>query len=269
MATGAVHLAHSVVRGDLDLAVVNPSGILTQAHRGTGMFPAPLAVRIVASYPSWDRFVYLIHPRTGLSSIAQIKEKRYPLRLSTREDRTHSTRVLIEQTFAAYGFTLADLESWGGSLQLNKGPGDERRMNALRSDTIDAVFDEGLVTWFDDALAAGMKPMTLEEPVFATLEAIGWRKVSIPAGYYRHLASDCTGIDFSGWPLYTRAGLAEDDAYKICDAIHSREGEIPWEEGRGAYQGMGQLGVQTESTPREVPLHPGAARWYREHGFPV
>src|SRR3972149_4153038 len=165
MAAGAPHLAHAVVRGELDLAIVNPSGMLTQAYRGTGLFPEPLPVRMVASYPSWDRFVYLMHPRTGITSLAQIKEKRYPLRLSTREDRTHSARVLIEQTFAAYGFTLADLESWGGSLQLNKGPGDERRMHALRAGTIDAGFDEGLVTWCDEALAAGMQPLNPGEPV--------------------------------------------------------------------------------------------------------
>ena len=271
MATGAPHLAHAVVRGELDLAIVNPSGMLTQAYRGTGLFPEPLPVRMVASYPSWDRFVYLLHPRTGITSLAQIREKRYPLRLSTREDRTHSARVLIEQTFAAYGFTLADLESWGGSLQLNKGPGDERRIAALREGTIDAVFDEGLVTWFDEALAADMRPITPEEPVLRKLEAIGWRKVVIPAGRFRNLRSDHLCIDFSGWPLYTRASLPDEDAYKVCGAIAARAGQIAWEDKKGwsPFLGVGQLGRETEATPMDVPLHPGAARWYREHGFEV
>jgi hypothetical protein len=162
MATGAPHLALSVARGELDVGVVNPSAMLTQAYRGTGLFSEALPVRVVANYPSWDRFVFLMHPRTGLTSLGQIKEKRYPLRLSTREDRAHSTRVLIEQTFALYGFSLKDLESWGGSLQINKGPGDARRMQALRSGTVDAVFDEGLALWFDEALAADMRPVTRE-----------------------------------------------------------------------------------------------------------
>ena len=225
--------------------MVNPSGMLTQAYRGTGLFPEPLPVRVVSNYPSWDRFVYLVHPRTGITSLAQIKEKRYPLRLSTREDRTHSTRVLIEQTFAAYGFTLADLESWGGSLQLNTGPGDARRIAALREGTIDAVFDEGLVTWFDEALAADMRPITPEEPVLGELEAIGWRKVVIPAGRFRNLKSDHLCIDFSGWPLYTRASLPDEDAYKVCDAIQAREGQIAWEDAKRlvAVPGRGPAGT--------------------------
>jgi len=271
MATGAPQLALSVARGDLELAIVNPPGMLTQAYRGTGIFSEPLPVRIVANYPSWDRFVYLIHPRTGLTSLAQIKERRYPLRLSTREDRAHSTRALIEQTFALYGFSLADLESWGGSLQINRGPGDQRRMRALVEGTVDAVFDEGLATWFDAALATGMQPITPEPEIMAGLESIGWRKVVIAAGRYKHLRSDYLCIDYSGWPLYTRAALADEDAYKICAAIHARESEIPWEDTNGwaPHTGMGPLGQRSESTPRDVPLHPGAARWFREHGFDV
>lgn len=248
------------------MAMVNPSGFLTQAYRGTGLFKEPLPVRVIANYPSWDRFVYALHPSTGLKSLAEIKAKRYPLRLSIREDPTHSTRVLLEQTLAVYGFTLADLESWGGSLQLNGGPGDKRRMDALHAGTIDAIFDEGLVLWFEEALAAGMEPVTLEESVLKKLEAIGWRRVIIPAGRYPHLKSDHMCLDYSAWPLYTRASLPDEDAYKVCDALQARKDEIFWE---SSYTGIGQLGQETEATPLDVPLHPGAAEWYKEHGFKV
>lgn len=264
MSTGSPILAHAVVREELEMAMVNPSGLLTQAYRGTGLFPRPLPVRILATYPSWDRFVYIIHARTGLKSLAEIKEKKYPLRLSIREDATHSTRALLDQTLAVYGFTLADLESWGGSLQLNGGPGDKRRMSALHAGTIDAIFDEGLVLWFEEALAAGMEPIPLEESVFKKLEAIGWRRVVIPAGHYPHLKSDHPCLDYGGWPLYTRASLPDEDAYKVVAAINARKDEIFWE---ASYTGIGQLGQDTEATPRDVPLHPGAAKWYQEHGF--
>ena len=175
MSTGSPILAHAVCRGELEMAMVNPSGFLTQAYRGTGLFSQPLPVRVLANYPSWDRYVHLIHPRTGLKSLAEIRDKKYPLRLSIREDATHSTRVLLDQTLKLYGFTLKDLESWGGSLQLNGGPGDERRMQAIKD-------------------------------------------------------------------------------------------EIFWED---SFTGVGQLGQDSDATPRDVPLHPGAEKWYREHGFKV
>jgi TRAP-type uncharacterized transport system substrate-binding protein len=267
MSTGSPILAHGICRGELEVAMINPSGLLTQAHRGTGLFPQALPVRILAVYPSLDHFVYAIHPRTGLNSLAEIKAKKFPLRLSIREDPTHSTRVLVDQTLAAYGMTLKDIESWGGSLQLNGGPGDERRLKALRDESIDAVFDEGLVLWLNQALDTGMKLIMLEDFAFKYLvDDLGWRKYTIKPGRYKSLKQEHTCIDYSGWPLYTRASLPDDDAYKICDAIYQRREQMFWED---SYTGIGQLGENTDATPRDVPLHPGAEKWYREHGFKV
>jgi TRAP-type uncharacterized transport system substrate-binding protein len=70
-------------------------------------------------------------------------------------------------------------------------------------------------------------------------------------------------IDYSGWPLYTRASLPDEAAYAVCEAIANRDAEIPWES--GSYIGVHTLGDDAELTPRDVPLHPGAERWYREH----
>src|SRR5262249_23946621 len=104
MSTGSPILAHVVCPGYFDKAMLKPPGCLTQAYRGTGLFRAALPVRVLANYQSWDRYVHLIHPRTGLKSLAELKEKKYPLRLSIRKDATHSTRVLLDQTLELYGF---------------------------------------------------------------------------------------------------------------------------------------------------------------------
>ena len=97
-----------MARGDLDMAFVNPSGMLTQAYRGTGLYSEPLPVRVIASYPSYDRFVAAVHPRLGVTSLAAIAEQKLALRVSVREDATHSTRVLLDQLLPMYGFTLDD-----------------------------------------------------------------------------------------------------------------------------------------------------------------
>ena len=75
MASGSAILAEGVVNGDVEAAFVNPSALLTQAYRGVGLFKKPLPVRIIASYPSWDRFVLAIHPRAGIRSLADIKAR--------------------------------------------------------------------------------------------------------------------------------------------------------------------------------------------------
>jgi TRAP-type uncharacterized transport system substrate-binding protein len=265
MATGSPLLAYDVARGELDLSIMNPSALLTQAYRGYGMFSQALPVRVIAIYPSWDRFVLAIHPRTGLRSLAELQERRYPLRLSTRQDAVHATRILTDQIFALYGFSLSDLQSWGASLQWVSRPGERSRLAAIEDGSIDAVFDEGIGNWIEPALRAGFRLITLEESVLRQLEAIGWRRVIISAGRYAGLDVDHVCLDFGGWPLYTRASLPDEQAYLICSALQEREELIPWDE--RVYSGLDQLGRDTEATPIEVPFHPGAERWYRERGF--
>jgi TRAP-type uncharacterized transport system substrate-binding protein len=264
LATGSAILAEEVAKGGgVDLAFVNPSALLTQAYRGVGLFKTPLPVRIIASYPSWDRFVFAVHPRTGIRSLADIKAKRYPLRASVREDPTHSTHVLIEQAFALHGFSLSDIESWGGHLVLCGGPSDKRRLEPMARGEIDAVFDEGIKVWLDEALAAGLVPLELNEDEFAAMGELGWRRVRLPKARVPRLVKEIDALDFSGWPIYANASLPEQTAYDVCAALAAREAEIPWE--KDSDGSALHMVSDTETTPMDVPLHPGAERWYREH----
>lgn len=266
MSTGSPILAHAVARGELEYVFVNPSAMLTQAYRGTGLFKEPLPLRAVFSYPSWDRYVVVFRPGFEACSLAEVKERKLPIRLSIREDDTHSTRVCTDQLFAAYGFSVEDVLSWGGSLQTNGGPGDKRRLNALREGSVDVVIDEGITTWLHVALEQGYRPITLEDDVFEHMTAIGWRRVKLPTTWDSHLQADHDCIDYSGWPVYTRDSMPEDDVYKICAAVAARVEECPWEED---FPGAAKLGSDGDQTPLDVPLHPGAARWYREQGINV
>jgi hypothetical protein len=267
LATGSAALAEEVAAGGIEAAFVNPSALLTQAYRGVGLFRTPLPLRIVAAYPSWDRFVFMVHPRTGIRSLADIKAKRYPLRVSVREDPTHSTLVLIDQALALHGFVLKDIESWGGRLVLCGSPFDERRMQPLRRGDLDAIFDEGIKTWLDQALTCGLLPIELDRVEFDALGRLGWRRVSLPKSRFPGLRSDMDTLDFSGWPIYANASLADEVAYDICGAIAARAEQIPWE--ADGERTAGNFLRETESMPMDVPLHPGAARWQREHGRPL
>src|SRR5437588_6070120 len=190
LATGSAILAEEVAQGGVEAAFVNPSALLTQAYRGVGLFSTPLPLRIIALYPSWDRFVFMVPPRTGIRSLADIKAKRYPLRVSVREDPTHSTLVLIDQAFALHGFALKDIESWGGRLVLCGGPSDTRRLGPLARGELDAVFDEGIKVGLDEALAAGLAPIELEPAEFDAMARLGWRKVSLPQARFPRLPRD-------------------------------------------------------------------------------
>jgi TRAP-type uncharacterized transport system substrate-binding protein len=262
MAPGSPALARAVVRGELELAFVNPSAMLTQAYRGVGLYREPLPVRIIASYPSWDRFVVAVHPRLGIRSLKDLQTRRIPAAFSIREDATHSTRVLVDQLLGLYEFSLADAEAWGSTFQLNGPPGDRRRLTAIREGNVDIVFDEGIRGWMPTALENGLKVLELEPEIVGGLEALGWRRAKLGPADFAGLSREVQVVDYSGWPLYTREALPEDVAYRVCGAIAARREAIPWDPGSAM---PSSLGDDTSTTPRDVPLHAGAERWYREH----
>ena len=252
-----------MAKGGLEAAFVNPSALLTQAYRGVGLFRTALPVRIIASYPSWDRFVFMVHPRTGIRSLKDIKAKQYPLRVSVREDPTHSTLVLIEQAFALHGLKLQDIEAWGGRIITCGGPSDVRRLEPLGARRDRRGVRRGHQGVAERGAGGRLVPLEIEPAEFDALGQLGWRRVVLPKARFPGLARDFDTFDFSGWPIYTSASLPEQMAYDICGALAAREAEVPWEKGTGG--SALHMVRETESTPMDVPLHPGAERWYREH----
>jgi len=265
LSTGSAIMAHAVAKGDIEMAFVNPSAMLTQAYRGVGIFDKPLPLRIIGSYPSMDRFVIAIRASLGFRSLHDIKKARYPLQLSLREDPTHSTLVLVNQLLAFHGMSIAGIVSWGGRVHPAGPPSDQRRIAGIRDGSIDAVFDEGISSWIDEALANGMVPLALDSEAFAQLGALGWRRVPLKTGRFSYVDREIDCIDFSGWPLYAAASLPDQVAYDVCAAFGARHDEMPWE--KGTHQGIPHIGKETDATPMDVPLHPGAERWYREQGY--
>ncbi|MCC6828483.1 MAG: hypothetical protein IT550_09680 [Novosphingobium sp.] len=261
LATGSAILAHDVCAGRVDAAFVNPSALLTQAWRGTGLFERPLPVRVICSYPSWDAFVMAIHPRTGLTSLADLARSRYPLRLSVREDPTHSTLALVEQLFRFHGFSLAAFQAWGGTLVTTGSPLGPKRMEPLADGTIDAIFDEALVAWLGAALAAGFDLMEFGNDTLAAMQAMGWRGRELAPGDYPGLARSYHCLDFSGWPLYCRADLADRHVEAICRAVVARQAQMPWTD--GDYKSIAQVFGESAETPLDVPFHPAAERFAR------
>jgi TRAP-type uncharacterized transport system substrate-binding protein len=78
------------------------------------------------------------------------------------------------------------------------------------------------------------------------------------------LQEDARTVSFSGWPLYTHAGLPEETAYRIADALYRARDAVSWDLDRPIE--LTDLRGGTDATPIGVPLHPGAERFYRENG---
>jgi len=255
-----------VMSGKAQVAIMNPVEPLTLAYRGTGPFSKPLPLRIITTIPSEDQIAFAVSERTGITSLEEIRERRFPLRVSVRKFQTHSTHFFIKHTLGAAGFSLNDITSWGGEVRYDaSSPQGQGRMNALEGGEIDAVFDEGVNRWAYKALDRGIRPLPLGGALLKKLEDMGFRRGVIRKADYPKLTADVVSLDFSGWAVFTREDVPNDLITAFCKALEGRKDRIPW-------QGAGPLPLDrmcrdTPETPLDIPLHPAAERFWRDRGY--
>lgn len=269
-ATGGVREILAVARGEISLAWVNPSVLLTMAYRGKGPFRKRHPLRAVAVFPSHDVVAFAVHESTGITTLAQIKQKRFPLKLSTRrvariDPKENSTMFTVMAVMRAAGFTLTDIKKWGGRIQLTTRPSDPLRRASIESGAVDAIFDEGIKSWGQTALDNGFRYLAVDGAVFRPLAAMGYRTTMMSKLGFRAMRRDAQTLDFSGWPMIVRADMSNDVAYALCEAIEKRKDAIPTDNYKPL--DIAQLCANDDEAPYDVPLHPGAQRFYRERGL--
>jgi TRAP-type uncharacterized transport system substrate-binding protein len=259
-----------VANGKYTLAWVNPSVAATLAYRGAGPFRKKLPLRVIATFPSYDVMGFAVHKATGITSLAQIKKDRFPLRLSTNVTAKHAltespTMFTVTAVMKAAGFTLADLRKWGGKIQSVSRPSHPDRREAIQKGTVNAVFDEGIKSWGQTALDNGFVYLPIEGQVLKRLSSMGYRASVVPQSRFKGMPADVATVDFSGWPMVVRADTPNNVAYALCEAIEKRKHLIPTDNFKPL--DLGQLCANDEEAPYNVPLHPGARRFYRERGY--
>jgi TRAP-type uncharacterized transport system substrate-binding protein len=255
-----------VVEGRAQFAIVNPAEPLTLAYRGMGPYSKPLPVAVVTTVPSEDQMAFAVTERSGIRSIEDIGERRFPLRMGMRAQPDHACHWFVNQVFRAAGFSLGDVIAWGGEVQyLARIPQAPERIEAVRRGEVDAIFDEAVNRWLYPALDAGMRLLPLSEPLLGKLEAMGFRPGIVAHKDYPRLTEDVLSLDFSGWPVFTRADAPDELITGFCAALEKRKQTIPW-------QGSGPLPLERmchdgPDTPLDVPLHPAAERFWRQRGY--
>ena len=255
-----------VARGEVQVAIINPAGPLALALRGRGPFTKPIAVRAITVIPSFDQLAFAVTEASGLKSLTDIRERRFPLRVSLRGQMDHSVHLIVNEVLSAAGFSLADVVSWGGGVRYDAGlPKSPTRLGAVQRGEVDAIFDEAVHSWLNLALASGMRILPLGESLLDRLEDLGLRRGVLSRRRYPKLNNDVSTLDFSGFPVYTQADVPESLVTSICSALEARKGSILWE-GEGSLP-LDRMCRDTAEGPLNIPLHPAAKRFWRERGY--
>jgi TRAP transporter TAXI family solute receptor len=263
----------SVASGNVDFGV-NEEHEVWWAYHGRGPFeghsvPDLRAIAVVAQ-PAWMPFA--VTYETRLTAIEQIKEQKFPLRIYTLHDsirgRVSSAAFLTERIFEAYGFTLQDIENWGGKHWTGENGGNE----AIREHNFDAIIVRAYPgygalgkLWQEATILNNLRFLPISSKVLDELS----KKY-----HYRR--------DFMFMPKWLMRGVEENVPtfylpYKIIFASRHMDEEVAFITAKSldehadyfleSYYPSSYNPFIACRQDTEVPFHPGAERYYRSRGY--
>ncbi len=251
-----------------DFGFGNPVGLSAMAYLGRGFYKKKIPLRAIGVFPTWDRLIFAIRKDTGIESLEDVKKQKYPLRISTRRRvKLQTTVYAIEEVLKAYGMSLGQIEKWGGKVMEASNPSGAERRDHILSGKADAVFDEGVKSWGPAALDTGMRFLPVNDAATRHMAKIGFPRAMLTREHYPLLEHNITTIDFSGWTYFCHAELAPAIAYNMAKAVDLCHKQIPVDHFDKRPMTMLEFCRGGEAGQLNIPLHPGAKKYFRETGY--
>lgn len=229
----------------------------TDAYHGTGLYEGDAAksnLRLLARLenPSW----FLVATRAGafITDLKQVRERRLPVKIIV--DHTKKSQDVLRY----YGIQKEELESWGGDILPENSPDRERADVIIHFGNIGNVPESNL--WHQLSQRGDLRFIALADDLLADLShRYDWEVGLTPVGLLKGMDRPVKTLRTSGTVVYGRADLPDQFAYDVARALDQSKRRLVWSVLPFSYN------PDTVARARDVPLHPGAARYYRERGY--
>jgi uncharacterized protein len=257
--TGSNEPLMRVVDGVSDVGITL-STAAAQAAKGLGFYKngEATAIRGLAHLVRPNQhFFNVVRADLGIRSFGDIADKKPKLEISMSE-WTYPAGQITEVTLRHYGVELKrDIAAWGGSFQFSH-PATTALVFQGKCDAImwpDTIYGPtGIAAQF-----APFNLLGLDEDIADTLEREYCApKVRIPAGTLHGQAEPCLAVTNTGFELIINKNLPNDIAYRIAKALN--ESSTHHVISQDVFYSI------RHAPETSAPLHPGAARYYKEQG---
>ena len=205
---------------------------------------------------------FVVTKKSGITSIEQFIKEKKKIRLS------HGAVGSSEHTYfgwvlEAYGTSYKELKDWGSKLYNNNF---DDVVNMMKDGQLDAIVWVGPgESWFFTELVQSVDLvwLPLDEKVIETVsKKYGLTPGTIPAHLFKgHVGKEIKTVATCN-ELLVRADMDEDLAYRITKAFITNLDDI--RKGNAAWS---NCTAEKAGLDTGAPLHPGAAKYYKEVGL--
>ncbi len=231
---------------------------LRNAYKGTGFYAKEKPrtnLRLIANIQDPSYVLVAAKDETGITDLSQIKQKRWPVRILLAGIGADSSRIL-----AHYGLSKQEIEAAGG--HVGNSPEDRENFDV-------AIGGGGVMTtapewriWTEISQKFNLTFIQLPDDLLTELAKTGDAdRGTIPVGLYRGVMRPIPTVVRTGTAIYCRADAPDAFTYAVAKAMDEQQQLLQWKHLNFSYN------VHTVWNGFEVPLHPGAARYYKEKGY--
>jgi TRAP transporter TAXI family solute receptor len=237
---------------------VTESTILAAAYRGERGFARDGAyknLRLIAKIEDPNYLLVAVRKGAGVTDLAQIRDRKLPVRVLI-------VGSLAPQVLDYYGLTPAALAAWGGSTAEAIHVPRDAAFDVIVSDLGSAANNIESNVWASFSQTQDLIFLDIPAPLLDKLsQQQGVERVTARPGFLRGIDRPIPTVGRSGHAVFARDDTPDQAAYDLARAIDARRGQLKW------YIRPFSYDPRTVTQNLGVPLHPGAARYYREVGY--
>jgi TRAP transporter TAXI family solute receptor len=258
----------AVAEGQADFTATASGTEIRLANEGTAPFTKPLKGKFSYVMQLYDnQFIHFLMTRewadaNGIKSWSDIAAKKPRMRLAiNRTDNPQTTIGGPYEVMKAHGFTINDIEKWGGSYVLGNS---QIGLDAITDGKADVFMNARNL---GDSLVAGKRALLWIDGDRATIQkaadTFNFKADMVEKGTYPFMEKDYPTVRM--WiSLVAGNHVSEEIVYKYVKAVAENEARV---QAIGGSLKTSFTTAKMATNPASLPYHPGALRYYKEKGL--
>jgi TRAP-type uncharacterized transport system substrate-binding protein len=242
---------------------VTESGLLAWAYAGLYNYAqhGPYAnLRLIAKIEDPTYLLAAVKADSDITDLAQIAERKLAVKVLGGDS------PIAQPILDHYGLTQSAVTAWGGSFSnaIIAGQADDPVFDLVINELASPANNVESAFWTKISQKHALRFLDLPEEVLDRLsrdKTLGLERVTAKWGFLRGVDRAIPTVARSGEAIFARDDLSDQAAYDAAKAIDEYRHALKWFIRPYSYDS------RTVWENHDVPLHPGAARYYREMGY--
>ncbi len=244
-------------KGKVDFGITSASAALW-AYQGKHEFAKDgprKNFRLIATIEIPQYLLFAVNEASGIDDPKKIGALRKPLRIVS------TPNAAVQALLDYYGMTKDNVAAWGGKF-ITAEPEDRDHFDVIVGNSVYLGEAPEVSGYNEMAIKNKLRFFDLPEDLRDKLQnEFGMRKVEMPRYLMRGVDRPYKTMEISGQAIYARDDMPDDFAYLLAKTLDENRAALRWTHMPLSYDN------RTVFKNGDMPLHPGAERYYREVAY--